>query len=465
MTDDHQRPESSDVAQRSVGVDGRPTEKWKVGYSFCALIIFCFITLLCAIEISRWREQCAEQAMLNIGSRVEYQQTSAWMPERYGRRVVSLNLTDANEHWPALIDSFVKSCPNLKTISLFDRELTDAECGLLIAMSPERLELDHCTLPPTCWPIFRQSQIQELSLNYVQQLDDAAIQELARMPRLRSLDLSGTPITDQGMKRFALAPPAFLEELAVAGTSISDEGVKAIAQLFSLRRLDLSETLVTDEAMVSLSRLPHLQELILKWNSITGDRLDALTSCHSLRVLSLAKTYRIGGGRKPPPLNLEWELDIKALMEESRERNAQGELFFFGANPAPRGRPHSAASDLSWYEFDLRGLPSLPHLERLDLAGLHFRDQQALNRVSHCPALQELDLRDTNIDHNGIAAIHGAASLHTLYLSRTGIDDSMLRCLTLLPSLRFVSLKGSKVTKHGLQLFLQDPKIKVLLDE
>jgi hypothetical protein len=72
--------------------------------------------------------------------------------------------------------------------------------------------------------------------------DDLA--PLARLPRLNSLVLFRTPVTDAGLAH--LAKIGGLESLDLHGTKITDAGLVHLEHLTRLKHLDLSGTQVTD---------------------------------------------------------------------------------------------------------------------------------------------------------------------------------------------------------------------------
>lgn len=98
-------------------------------------------------------------------------------------------------------------------------------------------------------------------------ITDAGIRQLKLLPRLRSLDISGTLITDEvgaTLKSFHS-----LKELAVANTDFSDTGLFHIKDL-SLRRLDVERTRVTNRGLRYLKAMDQLNELRLGQTSV-GD--------------------------------------------------------------------------------------------------------------------------------------------------------------------------------------------------
>jgi hypothetical protein len=126
-------------------------------------------------------------------------------------------------------------------------------------------------------------------------VDDKDINELAgllRGHRLLELDLSGTHITDQGLKH--LQPVASsIGELWLARTDITNEGIRSISMFDNIVFLDLSGTR-TDWRGLELLTLPRLLQLSLG-NEVTEKELDALSPerLPNLRYLELPPPERV----------------------------------------------------------------------------------------------------------------------------------------------------------------------------
>src|SRR5262245_47605707 len=81
------------------------------------------------------------------------------------------------------------------------------------------------------------------------QVGDEAAPALAQLSGLRSLDLSGTQITDAGLK-----PLHGLTALSFRNTAVSDAGLTAVANFAELRSLNAAGTKITDAGMKKLSQ-------------------------------------------------------------------------------------------------------------------------------------------------------------------------------------------------------------------
>ncbi|APZ95588.1 leucine-rich repeat domain-containing protein [Fuerstiella marisgermanici] len=147
---------------------------------------------------------------------------------------------------------------------------------------------------------------------------DDECKQLLALTGLRSLDLSGTTITDKGLETLAKLP--HLEALRLDDMRLTSTGLKALSQCESLRELtlagsefgevtvdgiggiqmvetlDLSDCGVTDASAVGLANLNRLQRLYLGRTQITGKGLQQLAAMPDLTLLNLA-SLDLGEGR------------------------------------------------------------------------------------------------------------------------------------------------------------------------
>jgi hypothetical protein len=98
---------------------------------------------------------------------------------------------------------------------------------------------------------------------------DAALAEVARLDRVRSLNLFGCPVTDAGLAH--LAHVDRLEYLYLSNTQVTDAGLAHLRGLPQLRTLLLDSTEITDAGLKHLEALPNLEHLSLMGTQVTDD--------------------------------------------------------------------------------------------------------------------------------------------------------------------------------------------------
>lgn len=115
-------------------------------------------------------------------------------------------------------------------------------------------------------------------------------------PKVR-VDLSGTAITDEGLK--AIAGIKELEILALEATSISDVGLEVLKNAKGLVYIRLDHTMVSDAGMQILGAMPQLSSLFLKGTRISDYGLKSLRNLVHLRDLDLSETAITDAGLEP----------------------------------------------------------------------------------------------------------------------------------------------------------------------
>jgi internalin A len=119
-------------------------------------------------------------------------------------------------------------------------------------------------------------------------ISDAGLEHLSTLKSLKQLQLVRTRITDQGLRSASVIKQ--LEDLDLFDTAITDHGLEALENCDQLKALDLGMTQVTDTGMRFLARLKNLRRLSLRASSITDAGLKDLAPLGSLEELDLSAT-------------------------------------------------------------------------------------------------------------------------------------------------------------------------------
>lgn len=230
-------------------------------------------------------------------------------------------------------------------------------------------------------------------------VDNEVLKALTNFPRLQSLDLSESLVTDDGLValqswphlrqitiRYGLmrrlqdeayrrspAPPAE----ARLYQRISDAGIARIMAIPTLKALNLTGCSVSDQTLALIRQRPELEELVLQLETITDADLQHLAALTNLRTL---------------------ELD--------------GKRGFTDAN--------------------FQALESLKHLEELDLSTLNLSDQN-WSVVQHFPHLRHLRISSSSATRLGLSQLNGLKDLSTLEIVHSyptqGINPEALSLL------------------------------------
>jgi len=120
------------------------------------------------------------------------------------------------------------------------------------------------------------------------QLTNLGVARLAKLTRLRRLDISGAKITAAGLKSLEQLPQ--LEHLSLWNcVALDDSAAPALAALKRLKFLDLSATRVGDATLQQLRALPTLKFLYLTDTNVTAAAVAAFAQQSSSTFVSWAR--------------------------------------------------------------------------------------------------------------------------------------------------------------------------------
>jgi len=152
--------------------------------------------------------------------------------------------------------------------------------------------------------VHNTDQAQKLDLSSLRQverfkfysgdLSGHVMDRVAELSSLKELDLICATIDNRGLAALQRIPN--LERLNLRGTHFPRDGLSRLANLKRLRVLNLQETFIADANVQSLGNLPNLEELDLSGTSVADQGLAKLSSLHSLRVLKLGYTQASASG-------------------------------------------------------------------------------------------------------------------------------------------------------------------------
>jgi hypothetical protein len=106
-------------------------------------------------------------------------------------------------------------------------------------------------------------------------ITDAGLKSLQGMTNLRFAKLARTQISDEGIKHLH---DADLESLDVTGTKVSDEGLRLLAEFHPtrLKEISLDSTNVTDKGLQHLASIPSLVFVTIGETKVTPEGMTAL---------------------------------------------------------------------------------------------------------------------------------------------------------------------------------------------
>ncbi len=299
---------------------------------------------------------------------------------------------------------------------------------------------------------------------------------LANMQQLRSLELSGTRVSDAGVQH--LTALQGLEDLQLSGSEITDVGLAAVAELPNLTSLTLFGTGASDAGLAHLKKLSRLQRLVLHRTplvSLAGveDLQKALPQCEISYEPALAerpdRAKRIRGARVPGGA-------AKPAPDASRGTNAADSAKIssgptdkpFPPVVQPQPRPLSPAADCDRARNELTALgvslsknPEDRELTNFSLVGQRLT-ADIVSRLSRFSSLVEADLQDSDSTDVDLPLLLQLPKIRTLRLNGSQFTQASLQTLSELPDLHEVYLAGTAVSVEAIERLATLPNITLV---
>jgi Leucine-rich repeat (LRR) protein len=275
--------------------------------------------------------------------------------------------------------------------------------------------------------------LQTLEIYALQTGTDAAMQHIARCPKLETLLLRQVQVTDEGLKH--LAKSKRLKLLSIDSESAGDAGLKALAKMKSLEELYAWPVGATDAGLKALERMKQLKRLGIHGPNLTNAGRQRLVE--SLPDCELT----------PYPHANQAQFDAWWVLQ-SYPPSAD-----FTRDEGRAWRPVTGIMINSEEDADqwIDEVSTFTELTSLDLDGCELTDA-GLNALGDLRELRYLALRETAITGKALEHLANLEHLGNLQLRGcTNIDDEALATLTGFPSLRYLDLSGTGVTDEGLE--------------
>lgn len=129
-------------------------------------------------------------------------------------------------------------------------------------------------------------------------MTNSGLQKLTKLTKLQSLELSGSRITSEGL---AAVLPAWknLRQLSLWNVEGLDDAIAGpLAELEHLEMLDLSRTPLTDEGLRELANSSSLRRLYVSKTNVTAAGVDAFREMNSRCWISWNGDAGTGKGKE-----------------------------------------------------------------------------------------------------------------------------------------------------------------------
>ena len=284
-----------------------------------------------------------------------------------------------------------------------------------------------------------------LSLDGSAGVTDDGLQLLARLPRLRYLNLAGCRITDRGLAVLRHLP--HLEALGLAWTPITDNGSLHFGGCDNLIRVDLSGTATGDGAIRALAGKHRLIDF-RSGNAVTDA---GLTLLHELPAF---KTWQ-GGEQRMALLSPDARPNFLVL---------RGPLTDAGMSRLV-GLDGLFALDIDNAQLAITGaglapLASLPHLTWL---AFDAKDE-SMAAIAALPRLRFLMCQDTAAGDDGFVALSRSQTIEHIWGRRChNLQRRGFTALATMSALRYLSVSCKNVDDEGVSALPRFPALQELM--
>ena len=348
--------------------------------------------------------------------------------------LINAHLVDRNEHGEISVLRFRKYEPparrfsdlrSLRQLSIEDASIaTDVAAAVgdvdaLRTLSLAGSEFENASLSV----LDRLSHLHTLDLSRTQTA--AGLLRSLRLTSIQTLKLNDCPWVDDDLVRH-LQTYATLQMLELSGTQITDEGVRLLLKLPDLQWLNLSDCEgVGTESLTAISSVSSLRGLVMSGNNLS---VEAAFRFHDLRP---ATTLSI-------PL-IEFP-EMTLILERSQ---VSGNTMFF------RGLRSLNLHDDTGVDYSV--LKNFSELRTLRLTGSAY-NVQTLSFMPDMKQLEYLDVHGPNVTDSCLQHVSGATNLTSLDLSGTSVSDAGMPHLLPLTKLQVLDLSGTNITADGLEV-------------
>ena len=302
------------------------------------------------------------------------------------------------------------------------------------------------------------------------QMTDALLERVARLEHVTALDLEGSK-------------------------GLTDDGLRHLARLPRLRHLNLMGCGITDRGLAVLRQLPALETITLAWTPTTDAGAAHLAACDRLRVVDLGATpsgdgairalagkralhdFRSGTGVTDAGLALLHELPVFETWQGGEKRMA---LLRFDAAPnflmlrgpfTDRGMAHLVGLDglFALNVDDARlaitgaGLAPLAHLPHLEVLAFDAKDE-SMAAIAALPHLRFLLCQDTSAGDDGFVALSRSRTIEHIWGRRCyNLRRRGFAALADMPALGYLSVSCRNVDDVGLSALPRFPALRELM--
>ncbi len=344
---------------------------------------------------------------------------------------------------------------------------------------------DGATLEESDIDLFaKQPDLEKLQITNFRALNDAMVEKLAVLKKMRSLQLTNSNISDASLKIIAESFPNLVELDISSNARLTDAALKEGAKIEKLERLTAIYGAFTEFGVLNISKMANLKFLDIRGNTRIGNGgmpyVANLPALQGLKHLSSAVNdsgmESLSKAKGLETLEIQNFNLTSRSGEFIRRLEKLTSLIIFGCGDFDSSALN-AMKGMNLGRLTLRDLPSLddtgmeafrelPSLKRLYLYGLSSVSDAGMMNLVYLKDLDTLDIQLISITDKAMESISKLENLKTLSIKATEISDASLDLLLKMPKLENLTITdNASVTPAGLQKLKDAKKFKKLVTE
>ena len=316
---------------------------------------------------------------------------------------------------------------------------------------------DGATLDESAIDLFaKQTDLEKLFIKDFRILNDAMVEKLAGLKKLKSLQLTNSGISDAALKTIA----ASFSELANLDISsnvrLTDNALKEIAKMANLESLSMMYCDFSEFGILNISEMPKLKALDIRANMQVGNSgmgyIASLPALKSLKHMSTAVD----------------DFGMESLSQSKGLETLEIQDFSITDRAGDFIRQFEKLTNLIIFRcqgFGSGGLNALKgmNLSRLTLRDLPSLDDAGMEAFRELPTMRRLYLRELNsVSDTGVMNLVYLKDLDTLDVQEVPVSDKSVESIAKLENLKTLTLKSTEITDVAVDMLLAMPKLENL---
>ena len=284
-------------------------------------------------------------------------------------------------------------------------------------------------------------------------VSDADLASLLALPHLKRLKLSGSGITNAGVRQ--VSSLAGLTQLSLLDAQIDDAGLEQLVRLTNLASLSIRRSpALTDKGLEPLKRLPKLVELGLLDLGITDRGLEQIAALTGLRSLDLRGDAQLSNAGLEQLLALK---NLKTLRLGGYQINDDTLSVVKGFTSLTS----LTIDDAAITDAGLTRIAGLP-LREITFCRCFSITDEAFQLLGGFSKLRQLVLQGIPLTGSGMQHLRNKNKLASLRLNETGIEDAALQPLRGLKNLTRLELHQTQITDAAVDVLATLTGLRVL---